>query len=149
MEREKGKFYEQYRSGRGLKYVAPWLLEEKGWTCTELVMWFIDELIRCDEPVKFHLLKRYNPNPETASLVVYLTLAFRDWIYTLTECIGRKYKLHEKCNCFHKSSSDVGKMDIHRLKDMVCYLKKYGCITDADFEDLKRELLKICKRFGK
>ena len=145
---EKGKFSHRYRERGSFKYIATWLMEKKGWTCQDVIRWLIFELKNCDKPAS-SVGKKFNPQPETASLLVYIGSVLREWFYNLARCIGKKYKLNEWCNCFHRVSTDVIKVDIHRFKDMVCFLRKYGCIRDEDFTDVEVELLKICRQFSK
>lgn len=145
---EHGKFKDRYRAGRHVKSVIPWLMTEKGFTCKDAVIWLIDELKRCEEPNEW-IMKQYHTPPELAALMVYISHELTDWLFSIADCLGRRYKLHEKCDCFHRWSRDAGKYDIHRLKDIVCYLKKQGCLHEEDLEYLRARLLKVCKQHAK
>ena len=145
---EKGKFYSRYRDRNSFRFVAAYLIEEEGWKCKDIVKWLIGELKNCQTPLSVKK-KKFRPMPDTASLLVYMGSILRDWVYNLTRCVGKVYKLYQVCNCFPRVSRDVAKIDLHRLKDIMCYLKKNNCIHPDDFVDLEKLLLKTCSKFNR
>jgi len=144
---EHGKFRDKYRSGRNFKWVMSFLLQKKGLSCEEAVEWFVRELQNCDKEISDEVRKLTRPNVETLTVVIHLSDVLRSWIYRYTECIGKKRRLHEKCDCFHMSQTDISRFDLHRLKDIICFLKKYGCLPQDAFNELRAELYRVCRKF--
>lgn len=132
------RFKDEYKKGRNLKTIYPSFIR-RGISKSDFLQWFISELENCEVPPKVPVRKVKAITPDEAIDIIKLSHHLKEWLMSVSRCLGSWYQLKDLCSCFPRSY-DIAKLDIARLKDIVCFLKQRGCLDEEDFLLLRKKL---------
>jgi hypothetical protein len=136
--RWKDRYTSSYTIKTFFKYAV-----KAGLSCSELVEKIVEELRLCEKHPATPIAYTTLPADKENAMIQFHEI-ISAWVRSRIPCIAPIKML--KVDGFPVITTKY-RLNIYKLKDIVCVLKDYKCISDKDFEELKRDLKRVCKTY--
>ena len=135
---------DKYRIQASLKYIYQ-TLADKGYSCEDIAKAVIRELIEYKQPLRIEFRRKFDLNTEYLVKAVRLGEVIKKWLKNVASCYQSLARVRKECPCVPSRTILSSAISIYRLKDIVGFLVENGCIGKEEFEELYKEMLKVCR----